>query len=389
MRRNACMLVFFAWSPKSILPKTFAVEVGDWVPGPHQNQTTDKLPSVLGSDLQACDLTASDEKTGGYCDFEHEGGSARSLCVQPPQLMGKPFCLQVLKYGMYLQAQPSTISDINIMRPKCASTPEAIIFSAYADEHFLSPEFHAVAAQVCKTCLIEPAKHENKMHELAKNRCLRLVQGSTKTTTSSTRTATMTTTTTSTKTSSTVTSTLTHTTSTMTTTTTTTITDMNIETQISLMAFLSIVASVSWMYWTLGRYGVGRKLPTWLVHIVRTCHDGVAHLTRSNKSRAGQRAPSDQFGFVGTWEMLGQQHVITEKEILWQDRKVSPILSTENGQKIVIVNDGGRLQEASLQRGGRELVWDNGSVWFRVQNLENVLHQDEEIFTDEQTPLIA
>ena len=145
MLSNACTFVLVAAA--SILPQTSTVDLGEWIPGPHQNSTTDKLPSVLGSDLEPCDLSAVDGKMGGYCSFLNEGGSARSLCIQPPQLMGKPFCIEVPKYGMYLQAQPSTVSDTNLMRPKCASTPEAAIFSAYADAHFLSPAFHAVAAQ--------------------------------------------------------------------------------------------------------------------------------------------------------------------------------------------------------------------------------------------------
>lgn len=67
--------------------------------------------------------------------------------------------------------------------------------------------------------------------------------------------------------------------------------------------------------------------------------------------------------FVGTWDSMGQKHVITKCEILWQDRKVSQLKPSGKTGFALLGSVG---QDARLEARGQELAWSNGTVWFRV-----------------------
>lgn len=138
-----------------------------WVPGPPLRDDIIHLPSVLGGKLAPCGEEPSCAFSG---DVEE-----RLVCVQPPALTARPFCLSVLKLGRYIAGQPrQRVSGASLLHPRCSAVPEALVFSDFADAHLPLAEYLAAASYICEVC-----GASGEMRGWPRTRCLLIGRGST------------------------------------------------------------------------------------------------------------------------------------------------------------------------------------------------------------------
>jgi len=326
--------------------------------------------------------------TGNDDSCAFEGAfHTRELCVKAPTLGSVAFCLLLPKFGSYLVGQPADALPSSRMRVQCASTPQALLFSAFADRHLEDPGYLDVARWVCQSCA-----EEHDLAEWPRGRCAGFDYGTTTTVTMTTRTGTGTRTT---STSSTGTNTTTlSTTMTMTNTSTTTIAELPEEViEYSTFGSLVLTAFVCFCF-VFGRRGVRAVIPDEVArhlegYVEVVAHEQVAKRQRRKQEEAAERrrqaAAIACGGYEGAWEMLGERQVITNMKIFWKDRKVTDI--RPRGRRAFLMDFNNREYMARLDDSGERLVWDDGSVWVRMTET-NERTPREEGGDGEDTPLL-
>jgi len=139
-------------------------------------------PNVYGSDLTPCDTEAPGPENS--CPFTGEY-SEHYLCVQPPDPSARAFCLSLPKFSEYVGMQAATANPVMQLHARCPSVPVALLFSKFADQHFLSDDFANIVRHVCHVC-----GDPELIGGWPRSRCVRWFMGPTTTTTSTTVTTT-------------------------------------------------------------------------------------------------------------------------------------------------------------------------------------------------------
>mmetsp|Transcript_40363 Transcript_40363/g.107676 ORF Transcript_40363/g.107676 Transcript_40363/m.107676 type:complete len:369 (-) Transcript_40363:26-1132(-) len=318
-------------------------------------------PSIFGGKLSNC---APGTTSGqGSCPYGAAALNASQLCVEPVGVRASPFCLDMEKFGHYLMEHPVALGPdgkpaAGTLSAKCEAVPQDMLFSSFANSHFVLQEYLAIALHLCRSCLwvgdLSPGPDEV---------CWTLALGMTTTTATSTATTLM--------------------------TASAAWRPEPFEMpslQISIpMPKLPSLPQLPKVFWPLAITLSVCWFVAWVVFFVfgwrpRDFLGWAAQRPRGNNSRYySEEAGAEGYiedvkvDFAGVWEMplLGQTQVITGSEIRWWDRKLSRIEVT--GPMSFQVMQNGRWVQAKLQAGGQQLHWSDGSTWIRAEEGEPLL----------------
>jgi len=337
-----------------------------WLPGPKSLRSPELAPNIFGHRMEPCYPGAAGADDS--CAFEGPFNT-RELCVKPPVLGSVAFCLLLSKFGSYLVGQPADALPSSKMRVQCASTPQALLFSGFADRHLEDRGYFDVARWVCQACA-----EEQDLAEWPRMRCAGFDYGTTTTVTLTTRTGTLTRTTSTSSTGTNTTTFHTTTTSTNIINMTTTIPAEMPQAVIEMSFVASIVLAAFVCFCVLfGRQGARALIPDEVArqlegYVQVAASVQIAKRRRRKLEEAAERrrgaAAVACGGYEGTWDMLGEKQVITNMKVFWKDRKVTDI--RPRGKRAFLMMSNNREYMARLDDSGERLVWDDGSVWVRM-----------------------
>ena len=70
----------------------------------------------------------------------------------------------------------------------------------------------------------------------------------------------------------------------------------------------------------------------------------------------------------GQWANEDDRTEITDSQIVWNDGKTEPVTLAEDGS-LTLAQDTGKSKTAMLKDNGKELVWSDGDVWTRIDEV--------------------
>jgi len=296
--------------------------------------------NIFGNPLAVCYFGAP-----GYRDSCPFGGSdlkdTTTFCVQPPEARANPFCIPAEQFGRYLELEPET-GDAAELQAKCTSVPIEALLSDFAERTFAIKEYLSVANHIYNYCL-----EEGMLPASVGKQCAYITK------------ANFTTTATETTTSSTVT---------------------------TLHGGRAAATQGGWLHTPDPKkddaHPAARMPPifwailsliaiAWIVGLYifvkgrRGSGDGEVSGSESGEEfLLSARDDKPRALYVGVWEAMGGKlQIVTDKELRWQDRKVTELTALSPTAFRIVRN--GRVQTAAVEDEGYRLVWSNGSVWVR------------------------